>query len=140
MIKHLLLALLLTTNCFAGQLSSYEEAVEALKEGKRIKYLIDWDLCQSNFPDVKPNFLSSYRPDNINIDKKGFLLSSGVTYTHEMKMMPGFGPVNQAFVYTFSNNNELHVINRFIDPVTFVEKMMAIEVTCQLGKGFKVFS
>ncbi|TAL59034.1 MAG: hypothetical protein EPN84_11975 [Legionella sp.] len=140
MIKYVLFALLLAANGFAGQLSSYDQAVDALKEGKRIKYLIDWDLCYSNFPDVKPNFLSSYRPDNINIDKSGFLQSSGVRYTHEIKMIPGLGPVNQAYVYTFSKNNELHVINRFIDPVTFEEKMTAIEVTCELGKGFKVFS
>lgn len=137
--KKVLFVLLATNICWAGQLTSYDDTVDALNSGKRIKFVVDWDLCKSNIPDVKPNFSSSYSPEIVNIDKSGFLQSTGVRYTHEVKMIPQLGSVNQAYVYTFSKNNELHVINRFLDPVTYTEKMMPVEVTCQLGNGFKVF-
>lgn len=138
--KNLLLALLLTNICWAGQLTSYEDTVDALNRGKRIKFVVDWDLCKINVPDVKPNFSSSYSPESVNIDKSGFLQSTGMRYTHEITKIPQLGPVNQAYVYTFSKNNELHVINRFLDPVTYAEKMVPVEATCQLGKGFKIFN
>src|SRR5690349_7646407 len=112
--------LLLINNCHADQLTSYQDTVNALKNGKHITYFIDWDLCKLNVPYVKPNFLSSYSPESVNIDKNGFLQSTGMRYSHEIKMIPQLGPVTQAFVYTFTQDNELRVINRFLDPVTYI--------------------
>lgn len=138
--KIALFSLLFINTCYADQLTSYQDTVDALNNGKHITYFVDWDLCKSNIPIAKPNFLSSYSPESINIDKSGFIQSTGVRYSHEIKLIPHLGPVNQAFVYTFTKDNELHVINRFLDPVTFAEKMKPIEATCKLGEGFKIFA
>lgn len=137
--KIALFSLFLINTCCAGQLMNYQDTVDALNNGKQIKFVIDWDRCKINIPNIQPNFSSSYSPENININKNGYLQSQGMTYTHEIAMIPHLGPVNQAYVYTFTKNNELHVINRFLDPVTYIEKAAAIEATCQLGEGFKVF-
>lgn len=71
--KIVLLSFLAINTCSAAQLTSYQETVDALNDGKSIKFVIDWDLCKINVPDVKPNFSSSYSPDNVNIDKNGFI-------------------------------------------------------------------
>jgi hypothetical protein len=137
--KLALFSLLLINTCYADQLTSYQHAVDALSNGKHLTYFVDWDLCKLNVP-IKPNFLSSFSPDGINIDKSGFIQSKGVRYSHEIKLLPQLGPTNQAYVYTFTKDNELHVINRFLDPITFAEKMKPLEATCKLGEGFKVFA
>lgn len=61
-------------------------------------------------------------------------------YTHSISAIPQVGAANQAYVYTFTKNNELHAIDYFLDPVTYKEKMPALEATCKLGEGFKVFA
>lgn len=137
--KVMILSLLALNTCYAGSLTSYQDTVNSLNNGKSIKFVIDWDQCKINIPNVKPNFSSSYSPDNVNISKQGYIQASGVSYAHEIGMIPNLVSVNQAFVYTFAKNNELHVTNRFLDPVTYAEKFPAIEATCQLGVGFKVF-
>jgi hypothetical protein len=137
--KLALFSLIFINTCYADQLTSYQDTVNALNNGKRITFVVDWDLCKTSVPDVKPNFSSSYSPDVVTLDKSGFLQSSGVRYTFKLAKLPQLGQVNQAYVYNFTNENELHVINRFIDPVTYTEKMPAVEATCKLGEGFKVF-
>jgi hypothetical protein len=131
---------LFNTCCYAEPLINYLKTVDALNNGKHITFVINWEFCKTNIPDIKPNFSSSYTPENVNIDKSGFIQSSGVKYAHEIKIAPMLGPVNHAYVYTFNKFEELHVINRFLDPITYAEKMPAFEATCQLGNGFKVFS
>lgn len=138
--KMVLLSFLAINTCSATQLMSYQETVDALNDGKSIKFVVDWDLCKINVPDVKPNFSSSYSPDNVNIDKNGFIQSWGMRYTHKIGALPQVGSVYQAYVYTFTKNNELHAVDYFLDPVTYKEKMPRLEATCQLGTGFKVFA
>ena len=120
---------------------NYLQTIDALNKGKHITFVIDWDFCKTNMPEMMPSFSTSYQPENVNMNKSGFIQSSGVKYAHEIKIVPNnLGPVNQAYVYTFTKYEELHVINRFLDPITYAEKIPAFEATCQLGNGFKVFS
>lgn len=135
-----LLSLILINTCHAVNLSGYQDTIDALNNGKRITFVVDWDRCKISVADVKPNLSSSYSPESVNIYKDQFLQARGVTYAHQVKSIPQLGPVNQAYVYQFTKNNELHVINHFIDPVTYVEKMAPVEATCQLGEGFKVYA
>lgn len=137
--KIALLSLFLINTSYAVELTSYQDAVDALNNGKRITYVVDWDRCKISIPDVKPNFSSNYSPSAFNIAKNGVIQSRDMTYSHDIKGLPQLGPVNQAYDYRFTKNNELHVINRFLDPVTYAEKMPPVEVTCQLGEGFKVY-
>ena len=138
--KMILLALLSTSTVFAQELSSYQEAVDANMAGKKITYVVDWDKCKTNYPDITPNFISRYTPNHINIDKSGFIVSHGFAYTHSIRLAPELGPVNQAYIYLVNKNNELHITDRFLDPITWAEKVPAAEVVCQLGTGFKVFA
>lgn len=138
--KALLISLLLTNSVFAAELTSYQEAVDALNQGKHLTYVMDWDLCTISVEDVTPHLASSFSPTTANIYKDKYIQARGVSYSHEIKALPLLGPVNQAYEYFFTKNNTLRVINRFLDPVTYKEKMPAIEASCQLGTGFKVFA
>ncbi|RUR19198.1 hypothetical protein ELY21_04735 [Legionella sp. km535] len=138
--KSIAFCMFVALNVQAAPLASYEQIVEAVHNGLGIRYVVDWDLCKTSVPEIPPEFSSSYTPDNVIISKKGMLASRGMTYTHEIRQAPGLGPVNQAYVYMLDNNNVLKVINRFLDPVTNIEKMKAVEATCVLGEGVKVFS
>ncbi|CAM2903452.1 hypothetical protein [Legionella worsleiensis] len=124
----------------AEQLKNYDSIVAAVHNGLGIRYVVDWDLCKTSVPEIPAEFSSSYTPDNVIISKKGVLASRGMAYTHEIHQMPGLGPVNQAYVYMLHSNDVLKVINRFLDPVTNTEKMKAVEATCILGEGAKVFT
>ncbi|KTD52982.1 hypothetical protein [Legionella quateirensis] len=138
--KLIAFCMFIMVNAQAAQLANYDQIVEAVHNGFGIRYVVDWDLCTTSLPEVPPEFSSSYTPDNVIISKKGMLASRGMTYTHEIRQAPWLGPVNQAYVYMLDNNNVLRVINRFLDPVTNIEKMKAVEATCVLGEGVKVFS
>jgi hypothetical protein len=138
--KTLLLLPFLLNTAYATQLFNYQDTIDAVQNGKKITYVVDWDKCKLNVPDVTPNLATSYSPDHVIIDKSGFMGSRGMKYSHIVSQAPKLGPVNQAFVYKFTKDNELHVTNRFLDPVTFNEKMPAIEAVCQLNDGFKVFA
>lgn len=138
--KSALLALLFLNGAQAGQLTSYADIVDAVHNGQGIRYVVDWDLCKTSVPDIAPEFSSSYTPDHVVISKKGALASRGMTYTHEVRQLPGLGPVNQSYVFMLTSDNTLKIINRFLDPVTYVEKIPAWEATCVLGEGLKVFS
>jgi|GEM_PF-4130091 len=138
--KTVLLSLLLVNTVYAAELTSYQEAVDAVNNGKHLTYVMDWDRCQTNVPDVKPNLSSSYSPASVNIYKDSYIGARGVSYSHEVKVLPQLGSVNQAYEYRFDKNNVLHVINHFLDPVTYKAKMPAMEATCQLGDGFKVYA
>lgn len=138
--KFALVSLLLFSNAHAIQLNDYAEVVDAVHNGMSIKYVVDWDLCKISIPDVKPDFSSSYSPDNVIISKKGILASRGMTYSHEISQAPFLGPVNQSYVYMLTSANELKVVNRFLDPVTYAEKMPAVHAKCQLGEAVKIFA
>lgn len=138
--KLVLASLLFIGNAHAIQLTDYADVVDAVHNGMSIKYVVDWDLCKTSVPDIKPDFSSSYSPDNVIISKKGMLASRGMTYSHEISQAPQLGPVNQSFVYMLTANNELKVINRFLDPVTYAEKMPAVQASCRLGEAVKIFA
>lgn len=138
--KIALLSLILINSAQAVQLTNYSEIVDAVHDGKGIKYVVDWDLCKISIPDIKPEFTSSWHPDHVIISKKGALQSRGVTYSHTISQAPQIGPVNQSYVYTLTSNNELKVINRFLDPVTNAEKFPPVEATCQLGESVRIFA
>lgn len=136
----ILLSWMCINTTYAVELLSYQQTENALNDGKRITYVIHWDDCQLNIPNIKPNFSSHYSPSNVNFSKSGIIQSRGMVYSHQIESLPQLGSVNQAFDYQFDKSGELHVVNRFLDPVTYSEKMMPLEITCQLGKGFKVFA
>lgn len=134
------LSLFIMANAQAAQLDSYQQIVDAVHSGQSIRYVVDWDLCTVSMPDVTPGFSSSYTPDHVVISKQGVLSSRGVTYTHRLHLAPELGPVNQAYVYSLNDKGVLNVINYFLDPITYAEKMKAIEASCILGQAVKVFS
>lgn len=138
--KSAMLALFLLNSAHAAQLTSYADIVDAVNNGQGIRYVVDWDLCKISVPDVSPDCSVSYTPDHVVISKKGALASRGMIYSHYIRQLPDLGPVNLSYVYTLTNNNELKIIDRFLDPVTFVEKIPPVEATCLLGKAVKVFS
>lgn len=138
--KTMLLLPFLVNASFAAQLFNYQDTVDAVLNGKKLTYVVDWDKCKLNVPDVVPNLATSYSPDHTIIDKSGFMGSRGMKYSHEVTLVPNLGPIHQAFVYKFTKDNELQVVNRFLDPVTFAEKMPAVRAVCQLNDGFKVFA
>ena len=63
--KTLLLLPFLANLCHATQLLNYQDTVDAVQNGKKITYVVDWDKCQLNIPDLTPNFASSYTPDHV---------------------------------------------------------------------------
>lgn len=134
------LSLFITNIAVAAQLSSYQDVVDAINDGKTVKVVADWDACQVNVPDVKPNFISSYTFENPNIEKAGFVQSWGTRFTYEIKSIPQLGSVKQSYVYTINQDGSLAVINRFLDPVTYAEKMPPVKAICQLNVGYKVFA
>ncbi|KTD03187.1 VirK protein [Legionella geestiana] len=138
--KPLLLMLFLAGASHAEQLFDYQQAVAAVKSGKKITYVVDWNKCTLNLPNITPDIISSYSPDHVIMDKQGFMGSRGTKYTHEISKAPELGPVHQSFVYTFTKEGELQVVNRFLDPITYAEKMPAIRAVCRLHDGFEVFA
>ena len=138
-----ILSLLALNTCYAKELTSYQEAVDALANGQPIRYFLDWDACKVTNPNGTgnvANFSSFYQPENVNVHKEGYLVSQGTAYTHLIRKFPELGATNQYYVYVFTKTGTLHVMNRFLDPVTFAEKAKPIEADCQLGVGFKVFA
>jgi len=137
--KIALFFLIFIPSAFAKQIMSYQEAVDALNEGRQLRYVIDWDLCEINIPG-KPNFSSSYSPENVNITKSGIIQSRGLIFSHTISAFPNLRNVKQAYEYNFTKDNELIAVDYFLDAVTYEEKMYALKATCQLGTGFKVFA
>ena len=136
-------SLLAINTCYADQLTNYKDAIDALNNGKRLTFVVDWDTCKITNPngtDTKANFSSSYTSDAYLISKLGFVYVRGVTVGHPIAAMPQLGIVTQSFAYTLKGDGSLHAINRFLDPVTYAEKIKPIEADCQLGDGFKLFA
>lgn len=133
------LSLILINTCSAFQLKNYQETVEAINHGKSVEFILDWDQCKLNVPNLKTGVTTTVSPDHINVFKNGSLEFWDNRYIHSLKIMPQLGPTYHAHTFTFSENNELHVVDNLLDPVTYKEKAPAIEATCQIGVGFKVF-
>ena len=136
--KVALLSLFVVNVSVAAQLSSYQEVVDAINDGKSIKVVADWDACVVSEPNVKPNFISSYTFENPNIDKSGFIESWGTRFTYEVKRVP-VGSVKQFYVYTINQDGSMKVVDRFLDPVTYKQKL-ELSAICQLNVGYKVFA
>jgi hypothetical protein len=124
----------------ANELMSYEQAENAIKAGHRITYVVDWEKCESNYPEVKLDNIASWTPSGIVV-KKGVAISArGMTYSHVITSEPSLGPVNQAYDYIFYKDKGLEIINRFLDPKTYAEVIPAAKLNCKFGEAFRVFS
>lgn len=143
-----IVAFTLTFCCWANvqaqELRSFDDIVLAVKKGNRITIVADWDKCDITNRDVKLNLISSFTPKGVVFEKnQKFVFARGMEYTHKIHSIPGLeqlGPVYQAYEGVISEDKGLNVINRFVDPVSYVEKIPAVKLHCQFGGAFRVFA
>src|SRR5437773_9738786 len=78
--------LLLTSNCFAGQLYNYEQIKCAIKEGKLIRIFVDYTKCTSRSPLSSQRIMIAnhdvvYTPNEMVINDEGDIVSSILYFT-----------------------------------------------------------
>lgn len=127
--------------CYADKVTSYKDALKALKEGKLLTYVIYIDHCtvaagNKEAASVPKYFV--YRPDGFTINDS-MIRSRGTVFTTSSSSIP-ITNVLQAFTYDFDISNQLTINNSFLDPLTYTDKIPPLQATCQLGKGFDVFA
>lgn len=112
----------------------------AFQKGKHVSLVVDWSRCKyAN--NEKWDVTTAYETHSaiMNNDGSGLTIS-GFTYRNELRYNKNSGPVNLAYQYKLQKDGTVDFTQRYIDPVTYVEKAKASEVTCQLGDSFKAFT
>ena len=132
----------LWTQVQAAKLTSYNAIEDAVRHGSQITIVVDWEKCESNYPNIKLDYIGSWTPEGIVVKKGSSVAAQGMTYTYGVSSVPGgdiLGPVNQVYKYIISKDEGLEIINRFVDPVTHQEKIPTAKLHCEFSTAFKVY-
>lgn len=117
----------------------YQQAVNAIKMGKRFSLLVDYDKCQfESDRGIKLSGLASVKmPDSVFIrgDK---LVARVVVQTGDIMGMPQLGNVFQSATLVIDKAGSVTTSLHLLDPVTYQDKISPIMVTCTLGDSAKV--
>lgn len=145
MLKRFALVSLMTINiCHAGIITSYQDAVRAVKFGKRLTFVANLERCEVKNPNKLWNghgMLLSFNPTTVVTSAaKGIIKARGTVFSPDTGIAPGAGPVNMAFSFKLNDQGVVNIKNQLFDPVTYEEKSKAMEADCELGRGVEVFA
>lgn len=129
---------------FTAKLNGYQDALTSIKNGKLLTFVVhspDCDNKSEKRDSASVGVLISgiWQPAGI-LAVGDIIRARGITYSDNLISAPKLGPVKQAYTYDLDKNNQLTIVNKFLDPVTYKEKSPAITLVCQLGTGFEVYN
>ena len=143
MLKRCLLLTLATTissgTYASDRVWSFSDAQNAVLEGQKITFVVDWEKCKSNYQDMAVNFKSSWSAEGIVVNEGNYFGARGEFYTHRLRGKPELGSMFQWFEYIVSSDGHLKVTNWFLDPLTRKEKLAAAELDCKMNESFRIY-
>jgi len=134
----LFVSLLVSSNCFADELSNFDQIKTAVITGKTIHMVIDFLKCSALNKSIKSSIMVGvFTPNTIDVTDD-HITTSLTHFTFDNPRFPGKA-IYEFVKYTITDNNNISVTDQELDAVTYQPISNIFSFNCKISSGAKVY-
>ena len=134
----LISALLLTTNAFGKELSSFEEIKAAAAQGEHIHIAVDFSQCRALQKSPAMNNIGVFTPETLQITQHA-IVTSFTHFTLNSPTLPN-RPTIEFIKYRIDNRNIVNVTMQTLDATNYARLGETMGWSCPLATAAKIYN